>query len=317
MKFLVLNDIHAAATPPRGCRAIYSEDIFRMLEEVKEIAREQQVDVTISTGDMFHHKQGVADWLKERLILIFKDWPGEKLAIVGNHDLGPAGWISIPKQPMGVLFAAESFEWLREDVVREYNGVKVQWSPANWFDEIDEDPANFGLTRMKGVDWAIKISHGSLVKPRKSPYPFTVVPFDTVPTKGVDAILNGHIHNDQGITEVNDCIFVCCGSLGRVARDDYNYMRKMRIVIGTLTKEEMTFDTIPLTSAISPDELYLAKTAPGAELDEPMARFARDIEKLISHDAERGLDEAIETVGKGVDIGVRRRVKALLEEAGF
>jgi hypothetical protein len=91
----------------------------------------------------------------------------------------------------------------------------------------------------------------------------------------------------------------------------------MRLLMVNITKEEMTFDTIPLTSAISPDELYLAKTAPGAELDEPMARFARDIEKLISHDAERGLDEAIETVGKGVDIGVRRRVKALLEEAGF
>jgi len=299
MKILVINDIHAAATPPRGCRSVYSTDIFNMLEEIRNICVDNQVYLTILTGDLFHHKQNVADWLKEKLIQTFKYWPTEVISIVGNHDLGAAGINSIVSQPIGILFAADVIHWLQADEIRKYGEIILQLSPANWFDGIDDDPANFGLKRMEGVDWALKISHGSLVVSDKDyPKEFKVVSMQNIPTAGMDFCLNGHIHNDQGIKKINDCIFVSTGSLGRVARTDYNYTKKMRLALLTLEKEEASTKFVYLESAMPVEELFYDKiTNVTSELDVALTRFTQNIERNLRV-KELSIEEALTSLGK-------------------
>lgn len=330
MKILVINDIHAAASPPLGCTPAYTEDIFNMLEEARDYVQKNDIDVTLFTGDIFHHKRNVADWVKYRLMDLFKTWPSQRLAIVGNHDLGEEGIASIPRQPIGLLFRSGALEWLDEDKVFEYatgrtiglyedpEYLRVQFSPANYFDEIDDDPANFSLTRNKKVDWAIKVAHGSLVKPgKKYPAGFRVVPMDTVPTEGMDLCLFGHLHHYTGIIEVNDCVFAGLGSIGRVARTDYNKTRKMQLLVVTLTKKEMSFDTVELKSAISPEELYIAKEGGVVDIGAPLSRFARDMSKLLNIE-DISLDDALVSVTKkDLSRTVLSRVKTHLEEAGY
>lgn len=330
VKILVINDIHAAASPPLGCTPAYTEDIFNMLEEAREYCVQNDVDATVFTGDIFHHKRNVADWVKYRLMDLFKLWPGDRLAIAGNHDLGEEGLASIPRQPIGLLFRSGALEWLDKDTVKKYpsGGVvgryedpeylKVQFSPVNYFDEIDDDPANFSLERMDDVDWAIKIAHGSLVKPgKKYPDGFRVVPMDTVPTDGMDLCLFGHLHHYTGIIEANDCFFASLGSLGRVARTDYNKTRKMELLLVSLTKDEMSFEKVPLKSALPPEELYLAKAGGIVDIDEPLSRFARDMSKMLNVE-DISLDDVLVSVTKkGVPDTVLRRVKTHLEEAGY
>lgn len=325
---MVLNDLHITATPPEGCRPIYLDDIFTMLEQARSIAVDNKVVETVFTGDLFH-RTALPYRELTRLIRMLKNWPGHKLAIAGNHDLGPEGIAGIGSTPLGTLFEAGVIQWLDKDIVREYDTgevhglqedmypVRVQWSPANWCDSIDDDPANAGLTRMDRVDWAFKVSHMSLMRPGKVyPTAFKLIRYDEVPTAGMDAIFNGHIHNDQGIRTVNDCTFVSLGSIGRVSRTDYN-LRKPRVALVTITRNELKFLKIPLALAVEPEELYYAKAQPGVEIDEPMARFARDMERSLALE-DVSLDEALSSVtGKGVDKVVVAAVKELLEKSGY
>jgi uncharacterized membrane protein len=79
----------------------------------------------------------------------------------------------------------------------------------------------------------------------------------------------------------------------------------------------MKFTKIPLALAVEPELLYYAKALPGVELDEPMARFARDMEKSLALE-DVSLDDALATVtGKGVDKTVVKVVKDMLEKSGY
>lgn len=318
MRFMVLNDLHITVTQPEGCRPIYLDDIFHMLEQARSMAVDNNVKETIFTGDVFH-RTALPYRELTRLTRMLKAWPGHKFALAGNHDLGPDGLAGMDNTPLGMLFESGVIEWLNEDKIISYEDehVTVQWSPANWFDGIDDAPANLALNRYEGVDWAFKIAHASLMRPgKKYPAAFKLITYDQVPVDGMDAMFFGHIHNDQGVKIVNDIPFVGLGSVGRVARTDYND-RKPRVALVTLTKTEMTIDKLVLTVAIEPEELYYAKSLPGVELDAPMARFAREMERSLALE-DISLDEALTAVtGKGVEKEVVKTVKELLEQAGY
>lgn len=324
MKILVINDPHVALTPPRGCRPVYTEDVFSMLLDCAEYAHDLDIDVTIFTGDWFHSKMNTAHRIVRRSVDILKGWHGRKLFIAGNHDLGAEGLKSIPNQPLGVLFEAGVCEWLREDTL-VYEGqlaegivlkgsMAVQFSPMNWKDDITAD--DLGLVRHPNADWAIKVTHADLMPPRKEPYPWDVLTYDQLPTDGIDLWLNGHIHNNMGLRDVGDCTFANLGSIGRVARDDYNYQKNMEVLLVTLTKDEMTFDKLPLKSALPPEELYYAKAGPDVELDAPMARFAKSIEKMLAVE-ESSVDDMLAVIAIGVEKPVVKAVKKHLEVAGW
>ena len=100
MKVLVLNDLHITATPPEGCKPVYLEDIFTMLEEARQIAISQHVDHTIFTGDLFHRPTAPFR-VVNRFIRLLQDWPARKMAIVGNHDLDDSGIAGLDNTALG------------------------------------------------------------------------------------------------------------------------------------------------------------------------------------------------------------------------
>lgn len=313
MKILVVNDPHVALTPPRGCRPVYTEDVFSMLEECAQYARDLEIDVTVCTGDWFHSKMNTAHRIVQRSVSILKHWPGRKLFIAGNHDLGAEGLKSLKNQPLGVLFEAGVCEWLTTDLMVG-NDVSVQLSPVNYIDNLKIE--DLAIKRYPSADWAIKVAHADLMPPRKEPYPWDVITYDQVPTEGIDLFLNGHIHNNMGLKDVGDCTFANLGSIGRVARDDYNYQKHMEVLLVTLTRDEMKFDRLPLKSAVPSEELYYAKAGPDVELDEPMAKFARSVQKMLAVD-ESSVDDMLKIIASGVEKPVVKAVKKHLESAGW
>jgi len=317
MRVLVVNDIHAAASPPMGCTDLYPSDILNMLREARDYAISEQCEYTVITGDTFHAKRNTPYWLVRELMEIFASWPGRKLAIVGNHDLGYEGLASIPKQPIGVLFEAGVLEWLKDDlVVTSEDGVIVQFSPANYTDTLDHNPFNFGLERQDGVDWAVKVSHGSLTPPGK-PFPYHTVPIDTVPTEGLDLVLNGHLHTDSGIQEVNDCTFACLGSLGRTQNNEDNRERQMRLLMVEFTKKTMDCTELPLLSAAKAEDLFLIKQGGEVEVSKAMQAFVRNIESATRLE-EGSLDEVVARIGgDSVDGRAKLRLVQYLDKAGI
>ncbi len=337
IRILVVNDVHLAASPPMGCTSLYPDDIKNMLVEARQYARDNECAYTVFTGDFWHSKRNVPHGLVRWAIDLLQDWPGRKLAIVGNHDLSFNGQASVPSQPIGVLFQAGVLEWLQEDLFtidcdEEINDeddprdtVCIQWSPANYRDDIDHNPWNFGLERaeiipsgeFKGrkIDWAIKVAHGTITVPGK-PYPFHIVPMDTIPTEGMDICLFGHPHFDVGIHDVNGCTFACLGSLGRTQHNDENEHRVMRLLQVQLGKNEVFFDELPLGSAAPASELFLTKAGVDVEVTKSMRRFVRSIEEVISLE-EGSLDAVLAKLGDGVDDRAKRRLIDYLDKAGF
>lgn len=332
IRALVLNDIHVAASPPIGARDLYVQDVFNMLREARDYARNNGCHYTILTGDLFHAKRNVPYWLVRDLIELFAEWPGRKLAIVGNHDLGYGGLASVPHQPIGVLFEAGVLEWLREDIVTEdcipnapgqphgdCEHVRIQWSPANYTDTLDHNPQNFGLERRDGVDWAVKVSHGSLTPPGK-PFPYHTIPVNTVPTEGMDLVLNGHLHNDSGLQDVKGCTFACLGSLGRTQRTEDNLTRPMRLLQVQFSKTDMFFDELLLVSAAPAADLFYAKdSGEEVEISAALKRFVGGIEAAVRLEEGDSLEEVIAKLGNGetVDARAKCRLVEYLSKAGF
>jgi DNA repair exonuclease SbcCD nuclease subunit len=329
IRLLVINDVHLAASPPMGCRDVYVDDVKGMLVEARQYAIDNGCEFTIFTGDFFHSKRNVPDSLKWWAMDLLQHWPGRKLAIVGNHDLGYGGLASVPSQPIGLLFKEGSLEWLKEDLVVEtclsltpgapHNdecSVRIQFSPANYFDAIDHNPQNFGLERVSGVDWAIKVAHGTITVPGKG-YPFHVIPMDTIPTEGMDICLFGHPHWDVGIHDVRGCTFASLGSLGRTQHTDDNEQRVMRLLQVQLDKTEVYFDELLLSSAVPADQLFLTKAGSHVEVTKAMRRFVRSVEEAIS--VEGGsLAEVLAKVGGGdADARAKLRLGEYLEKAGI
>ena len=328
IRALVLNDVHVAASPPLGCRDLYVEDIFNMLREARSYVIDMNIQYTVLTGDLFHAKRNVPYWLVRDLIELFAEWPGRKLAIVGNHDLGYGGLASIPHQPIGVLFEAGVLEWLKDDIVTAdvdpfindeddpRDVVRIQWSPANYRDDLDFNPWNFALERAENVHWAVKVSHGSLTPPGK-PFPYHTIPINTVPTEGMDLVLNGHLHNDSGLQEVKGCTFACLGSIGRTQRTEENLTRAMRLLCVEFSADRMDFVELPLTSAATAADLFYAKDdGEEVEISAALKRFVGGIEAAVRLEEGDSLDAIITNLGSD-DTRAQRRLVDYLSKAGF
>lgn len=316
IRILVINDVHLAPSPPSGCRDIYVADIKNMLTEARSYAIDMNIDYTVFTGDFFHAKRagpgtpGIIRWAMELL----QGWPGRRLAIVGNHDLTYEGLDSVPDQPIGCLFEDEALEWMRRDFVTTDGDITIQWSPANYHDAIDHNPANFGLERVAGVDWAIKVAHGTLTPPGKG-YPYHTVPMDTVPTEGMDLCLYGHPHYDVGVIEHGGCTFACLGSMGRTQNNEDERAREMRLLLVEVTKKTLDFQELPLTSASPADALFYERVVDTADDGRAMHKLMKSIDSAAL--IEQGsIPEVVAALGD-VDPRAAKRLGTYLEKAGL
>jgi len=313
IRALVINDVHLAASPPMGCTERYTDDIKGMLVEARQYARDNECQYTIFTGDFFHYKRGTPDGLKRWAMELLQEWPGRRLAIVGNHDQSYRGLDSLPDQPIGLLFQEGSMEWLREDLVTEDDGIRIQWSPANYFPEIDHNPQNFRLYRQDNVDWAVKVAHGTIVPPGRT-FEFHTVPMNTIDTTGMDLCIYGHPHYDVGVNHVDGCDFVCLGSMGRTQANEDEYTRPMRLLQVQFDKTEFTLDELPLTSATPGAELFLQKKAKDDSEDRALTRLMRHIDATTL--IEQGsVDEVMATL-QG-DTRAKKRLIEYLMKAGL
>lgn len=306
IRLLVLNDVHAADRPPASRTDDYRDRILAKLEECVAVAVERKADYILVTGDLFHSKvpRFNSHFLNRELTRIAKAGP-PWLILPGNHDMGAAGIESLTTtQPMAMLEMHDVFTLLLEDKLlfdrtASPQALCVQLSPAPYVDNIDADPANYGLKRQPMVNYAVKVAHGMLVPKKDSPH-WTArhvahTTFDQVPTRHTDLVLWGHPHFDYGDTVVKSCRFVSFGSLSRVANDPTNRKRKVRVAEVTFTKQGIEVVSHVLKSARSADEVFLQRETVGeeAELGEPLTAFARRLSHSLQSESWSDLDQIL------------------------
>jgi predicted phosphodiesterase len=312
---IFVNDVHIADRPPLGRAPGYTDQIMDKLSEIRGLATEDTI--TIFTGDLFHVKRPafVSHALVQRLLLLFESWPGRRMIVLGNHDMGPAGRASLTSQPIGDLIRAGTLELLEKDELVKVGGNRVLLSPAPYRE--DADAAYYALApqTMKGMKWhyAIKVAHG-MIMPPGSTAPFDFVSAGDIDTTGIDLFFYGHIHDDHGFYLIEQCQFVNFGSVARVARTGGN-LRDVHVAVFT---DDGVVDRVRLESALPAGDVFLGPQAGQASgTDDDLKAYARELATALQQGAGASIDDLLAQATEGVKEDVRTSVKSYLEAAGL
>jgi DNA repair exonuclease SbcCD nuclease subunit len=299
--------------------------IMDKLENIARLCEEYKCAAACFAGDIFHIKQSnrVSDALRQQLITAFKRFPCEVLVTVGNHDLGPDGVESLPRQPLGTLDKAGAVKvllkmtdtrlgfWL---VPRPYSAA------AEGVYDGQTDPSYYSLTEEEQVLIAknpapvIGLAHGSLLAPGDSrQYPYVNV--DKIPgLDKYDLLISGHLHECLGVVPVGKTLFANPGSIGRTRRDIASYARTVEVLVVDVQKDGVTVKEVPLPGVAPALEVF-GRREPDDAPDLPEDDITKFVEVLgegLRAD-ELSIPDLLAELGD-IEPAVRAEVQRLLEE---
>ncbi len=320
MRIAFFGDLHVADKAPLGRIDDYRTTILNKLREISNICLEQEVDYCISTGDLFHIKRPnrVSHSLVQEMIEIFRGFPCEVFAIQGNHDQGPEGVESIGKQPLGVLEKAGVIKIL-SSIKDSRIGVWIIPRPYN--SEGDADPMYYALSATEiallesNPAPTIMVAHGSVLAPRdERPYPYVNV--DELPNvASLDLFVAGHIHENLGIhTLKSGTIFANVGSIGRTARTQANYVRKVQMLIANIDQKGISVESVEIPGVPPAFEVFEGKEmitneAPNEEIKKFVERLGEGLRS-----EELTIDELLASL-ENLKPSVKVLLRTYLEEA--
>lgn len=273
-------DVHASDRSPVSWKGDYPAEIWACLEQIGEIARQVSAQAVLDGGDYFHTKAASRNShdLVRRTADLHRAYPCPVYAIVGNHDITYNNLGSLPRQPLGVVFASGVFQPLDETVF-ESGGVRVRvvglpYSPTRTVEELRS------IRKKSGDQYLVAVIHALAGKTpqdkaedffRESVFCYR----DLVAYDGPDVWCFGHWHKDQGITEIDGKLFVNQGAVSRGALIRENTERTPQVAILEATPSGITVRTVSL--AVPP-----ATEVFDFERKEKQEREGRDIDQFIA-----------------------------------
>ena len=276
MRILFVNDIHAADKPPSSRTNNYLDEITAKLYDCKEIAKD--CDLTIFTGDIFHQPRAnaVSHSLVSHLINVLKDWPTPIKAVAGNHDLSEAGFSGVSRQPINVLAESGIIELLHQ---------QGQWldnaTYAMFYGWDGNDLAKYKAKRPDGCRFFILVCHDMLCPDGQ--WPFEYLPYSQIAEMtDYDAIFYGHVHWDSGHQIIRHTRFINAGSLSRVARNEDNINRIIRVSVGNFNGSEFEIQFYRIESAKPAEEVFIMPK----EQSQENAQFADYVKQIASSQVE-------------------------------
>lgn len=233
MKLLFRTDVHAADQAPAAWKADYRAEVLDCLRQIGEIARRIKAFAVLDGGDFFHVKAPTRN--SHRLVAdvarIHRAYPCPVYAVEGNHDLTYNNVETIEKQPLGVLFATDVFQQLRDNVLAEgVRVVGVPYSPERTLEDL------LSIRKRPEDRVLIAVVHAlATEKPDGAMDEFfgeSVFRYgDLVSDDGPDVWLFGHWHRDQGAVKVDGKWFINPGSVSRGALVQENLSRVPKVVV--------------------------------------------------------------------------------------
>lgn len=260
LSFIYRTDVHVCDKSPLSWKGDYPAEIWNNLRQVGELAKIHEATAVLDGGDYFHIKAASRNphSLVVRSAEMQESYPCPTWCVEGNHDIQHNQLNTIDRQPLGVLYATNTFRHLREQVFEDgdlrVRVVGVPYSPTRTLNEL------LLLRKKPGDTFLIAIVH-ALAGPNPPPsvedffgepvfrYPDLVFP------DGPDLWCFGHWHRDQGIVTIDGRTFVNQGAVSRGALIRENLERTPKVGLIEVTPTGLIATPIPL-EVLPPAEVF-------------------------------------------------------------
>jgi len=210
-KVITFTDIHLADKNPASRIDDYMESILNKLEQTRDICVDQNIDVALCGGDIFHIKTPTKNshYLVSRTIDIFKSFPCPVYSIYGNHDLRQDNITTLPKQPFYTLVKSKSLTYLHDELFDNGNIRIFGMDYCSFPTESEFSKEN------KGEKVQICLAHVNASSKFSDLFGEKVYRYQDLKEESPDIFVFGHYHPDQGIEIHNHKHFINVGSLSR------------------------------------------------------------------------------------------------------
>jgi DNA repair exonuclease SbcCD nuclease subunit len=238
IRILWRTDVHCCDQTPSSRTDDWPETVLGKLGEVGEIARAHGCDAVLDGGDFWNDKTPIrtSHRMVTRVAAVHGRYPCPVYANVGNHDVRLGQLDNLAESPLETLFASGVFRRLYDEheLVLERDGVKVRVVGVPYHGP-RYDLDRFRRIERRDEDWLVCVAHvlaspqgGEMFKNED------ILRYSDLPAlmPGVDVMMFGHWHKDQGITPIGDGkIVVNVGSLTRGSLTQDNLERIPGVVV--------------------------------------------------------------------------------------
>lgn len=319
MVYILVNDIHLSDRAPSSCTDTYLDDLFDLLEQVRDLTRSRNdVTAVVLAGDVFHHKtpSRTSHATVMRLIRWAERMRASRIdvyTVLGNHDLSHDRVASIDEtQPLGVCIASGRIKLLDGWID---NGDPVYGVP--WQMTWDATSVNDALLSYRqGIDLAdptLVVTHAPLYPPgHELPYEYFPALDWAGAMGGHGTVHYGHVHSPHGIYTVDGVTFSNCGALSRGSLNENNLTRPVQVAIWdsqTGQIEHINLRHKPAAEVFRLPEIAVQRAA---QVD--LSSFLGSVDQTqLSITSTESVVEHIRTLGLAPDL--ETLLKVLLEEA--
>lgn len=248
-KYLIINDVHLTNdnSHPASCTSSYTDDLFDLLYQASELAKDYSCLGIIQLGDLFHIKAPGRNshQLIQRTLKWAASAPCPVWVVPGNHDLSNDRLESLDEgQPLGVLY--DSGKVLRADGYFKQprglnNFLPVYGVPWQMYWDAEHSVAD------RAVKQALELftpqDHPQLIVTHAPFFPPGVNPaYEHYSTEKFAKYVNpngksnvqviyGHIHDWHGEYVVNGVRFANYGALSRGSLTESNLTRPVGVTL--------------------------------------------------------------------------------------
>jgi DNA repair exonuclease SbcCD nuclease subunit len=318
MKFLAASDLHLASKAPASrTDTDYPEELFELLDQLRQVAYKIEAKAILLPGDLFHVRARCTWEMVARFgrwCLELKRHGVEVLSIPGNHDLLFNRYETLPTTPLGLLYEMGALT----------NCSTTRGCGPTVFYEDKEtavvlgvpfpdafDLAQWGTLRAATLagHYTIVMGHCFANQSHGEYFGEPVFAYqELLDASGADVLVLGHDHTDRGVGQVYGKWVVDLGAMARgsIADEDVNRVLKFAVIDTTAnTVKQYRYDFKPAAEIFD-----LEKKAQREEEHEAIKDFVTKLQADLL-DGAGSFEEAVSAMGL-ID-AVRARVLSYIE----
>lgn len=348
IRLLWRSDVHLSDHAPASRKDDWVAAVFDKLEQIQRVCHRLPVHGVLDGGDFFHTKSPSRN--THKLVRMAAEhhakYPCPIYCTPGNHDSVYGDYAFLDQQPLGVLYASNTFQRLYDEHEVYFGPVdtnttnvkaypynrKTGWIMGNPFEiqnavvpvvrvvGIPYHGTQYDMNRLqcltKGAeDYLVCVAHVLAAPAGNRMFDAEDVwSYKDMAECAPDAFCLAHWHKDQGVQTINGKQFVNLGSMTRGALIQDDLDRKPAVAILTFSKENLQVQGARLK--VKPAEEVFdieAKTRAEARTM-TMDAFVQSVKATLVDTAGKSLEETIG--GKdSIPEKVRERALSYLERA--